>query len=140
MINNSFKAALLNAVHDFDTDLYHLILVTNAYTPDQDAHTHRDDITNEVSGTGYTAGGAEIENMVVSQDNTNNRGVVDSDDVSWTAATITARRGVMCQINGGEASADPIVGDWDFGGDIASTGGTFLVAVNASGWLAIGDA
>ena len=131
---------LLRAVHDFDTDVYYLQLHTSSYSPDEDAHDFADDLTNEITGTGYTAGGREVENMVVSQDNTNNRAVVDSDDVSWSGASFTARQAVMRQHNGGASSADPLVGCWDYGSNITASGGTFIHAVNASGWFAVANA
>jgi hypothetical protein len=42
---------------DFDTDTFKAMLVTSSYTPNKDTHDKRDDVTNEVAGTGYTAGG-----------------------------------------------------------------------------------
>ncbi len=64
------------------------MLVTSAYTPNQDTHTKRSDITNEVTGTGYTAGRATLANKSVSADNTDNEGVLDADDVTWLIAAI----------------------------------------------------
>ena len=60
VLYNSFKRDIMNGSIDLDTDTINVMLVTSTYTPDQDAHTKRSDITNEVSGTGYTAGGSRI--------------------------------------------------------------------------------
>jgi hypothetical protein len=81
----------MNRSIDLDTDTIKVLLVTSAYTPDQDAHTKRSDVTNEVSGTGYTAGGATLANKSVSADTTDNEGVSDADDSTWGSSTITAR-------------------------------------------------
>jgi hypothetical protein len=112
------------------------MLVTSAYTPDQDAHTKRSDVTNEVSGTGYTAGGATITGSTVTADNTDNEGVWDaSTDPSWASSTITARGAVLYKSRGGAASADELICYLDFGSDKVSTGGTFLITFASEGIL-----
>ena len=60
VIYNSFKRDIMNGSIDLDTDTIKVMLVTSTYTPNQDTHTKRSDVTNEVSGTGYTAGGATL--------------------------------------------------------------------------------
>jgi hypothetical protein len=71
---------------DLDTDTIKVMLVTSSYTPNQDTHDFKDDVTNEVAGAGYAAGGATLANETVTADNTDNEGVVDADDVSWAAS------------------------------------------------------
>jgi hypothetical protein len=133
IIYNSFKRDIMNGSLDLDTDTIKVMLVTSAYTPDQDAHTKRSDITNEVSGTGYTAGGATLTNKVVSVDNTDNEGVFDADDVSWANSTITARGAVLYKSRGGAPSADELLCYLDFGTDKSSTAGSFSLLWNAEG-------
>lgn len=111
------------------------MLVTATYTPDQDAHTKRSDITNEVTGTGYTAGGAALANKAVTADNTDNEGVFDADDLTWSTATITARAAVLYKSRGGASSADELLPYIDFGADKTSTAGNFTIAWNAEGIL-----
>ncbi len=135
---NATKVYCLQADIDWVSDTIHAILVTSSYTPDQDSHDFRNDITNEITGTGYTAGGQALASKTVTQDNTNNRAVFDSNDPQWTSATITARAVVLAKIRGGASSADEIGGYWDFGSDIVSTAGTFTIAVNAGGWMYLG--
>lgn len=55
-----FFASLANKEIDFNSDAIKLALVSSAYTFDHDAHDYFNDITNEVTGTGYTAGGAAV--------------------------------------------------------------------------------
>lgn len=135
VIYNSFKRDIMNGAIDLDTDTIKVLLVTSAYTPDQDAHDKRDDVTNEVSGTGYTAGGATLASKAVTADNTDNEGVFDADDASWATATITARGAVLYKSRGGASSADELIAYIDFGSDIVSTGGTFLITWAAEGIL-----
>ena len=100
VIFNSFKRDIMNGGIDLDTDTIKVALVTSSYTPDQDAHDNFDDVTNEVSGTGYTAGGATLGSVSVSADNTDNEGVFDAADVTWSSSTITARGAVIYKSTG----------------------------------------
>lgn len=126
IVYNSFIDDLLRGNVIPATDTFYLMLVTASYTPNKDTHTKRSDITNEVSGTGYTAGGAQTT-CTVSLDTTNDRGVLTFGNVSWSNSTITARGGVVYKRRGGSASADELVAYVDFGSNITSTNGTFLV-------------
>lgn len=58
LIYNSAIDDMAKGAIDFDTDTFKVLLVTSSYSPNKDTHTKRSDVTNEVSGTGYTAGGA----------------------------------------------------------------------------------
>ncbi|HEX8609330.1 MAG TPA: hypothetical protein VF679_11875 [Pedobacter sp.] len=134
VIYNSFKKKIMDGSIDLDTDTIKVALVTSSYTPDQDAHDFFDDVTNEVTGTGYTAGGATLANKTVTADNTDNEGVFDADDVSWTTSTITARGAVIYKSTG-TASTSPIIAYIDFGADKTSTAGTFQITWAAEGIL-----
>lgn len=136
---NSFPYELSRGNIDLDTDTFYIMLVTSAYTFNQDTHTRRSDITNEVAGTGYTAGGQALASITVTQDNTGNRMVMDCADAVWTSATITARGAVIYKRRGGAASADELVGFMDFVTDQISTAANFTVQFNASGLLQIAN-
>lgn len=135
VVYNSFKRDVQKI--DLSVLTIKCMLVTSSYTPDQDAHSKRSDITNEVAGTGYSAGGAALANVVVSVDNTDNEGVLDADDVTWASSTITARGAVLYVARGGASSADELIGYIDFATDKSSTGGSFTIAWNAEGILNI---
>lgn len=132
VIYNSFKAKIMDGSIDLDTDTIKVALVTSSYTPNQDTHDFFDDVTNEVSGTGYSAGGATLANKSVTADNTDNEGVFDADDVSWSTSTITARAAVVYKSTG-TASTSALICYIDFGSDKISTAGTFTIAWNAEG-------
>lgn len=123
----------MNGAIDLDTDAINVMLVTSTYTPDQDAHTKRSDITNEVVGTGYVAGGSALAGKVVSVDNTDNEGVFDANDLAWASSTITARGAVLYKARGGASSADELICYLDFVSDKVSTAGTFTIQWNAEG-------
>lgn len=138
VVYNAYKARQLGLgtlIEDGDT--IKCALVTSTYTADVDAHDFFDDITNEVSGTGYTAGGATLASVTVSADNTDNEGVFDAADTSWTTATITARGAVIYKSTG-TASTSPLICYIDFGADKVSTAGTFLITWAAEGIINLG--
>ena len=137
VIYNAFKKKIADGSIDLDTDTIKVMLVTSAYTPDQDVHDFRDDVTNEVVGTGYTAGGATLANKTMTQDNTNNRGVFDADDTTWSSSTITARGAVLYKSRGGAASADELICYIDFGSDKSSSASTFTIQWHADGILTL---
>lgn len=122
--------ALAKGKFDFSSDTFKVMLVTDAYTPDFDAHDFRNDVTNEVSGTGYTAGGAGVTVSVSAPDTGNDRQDVSLGGAAWPGATITARGAVYYKSRGGAATADEIIAYVDFGGDVSATAGTFTLTAS----------
>jgi len=117
-----------NAI-DFDTDSFKVMLVTSSYAPDKDAHLKRSSVTNEVSGTGYTAGGISVP-VTVTKDTANDKVTIQFAAVSWTSSTITARGAVYYKSRGGLASADELVAYNDFNSNITTSNGTFSLAAS----------
>lgn len=111
------------------TDSYKGMLVTSSYAPNKGTHAKRSDVTNEVSGTGYTAGGTAVT-ATVSSDTTNHREDITFSNPSWSTATIAAAALVIYKSRGGASSADNLVCYIDFGGTVTSTGGTFAVTIS----------
>jgi len=134
VIYNSFKQKIMNGSIDLDTDTIKVALVTSSYTPNQDTHDFFDDVTNEVTGTGYTAGGGALDNKAVTADTTDNEGVFDADDETWSTSTITARGAVLYK-DTGTASTSPLICYIDFGADKSSSAGNFTVSWAAEGIL-----
>lgn len=126
LIYNSCLEDAAKGSIDFDTDTFKTLLVTSSYSPNKDTHDRRDDITNEVTGTGYTAGGVTSA-CTVAKDTANDRVTLTFAAVSWASSTITARAAVIYKSTG-TASADPLVAYVDFNGDVVSSGGTFSVS------------
>jgi hypothetical protein len=129
LIYNSAPDEMARGDIDFDTNTFKAMLVTSAYVASKDNHDFRDDVTNEVSGTGYTAGGA-TSTVTVTKDTANDRVTIQFGAVSWASSTITARACVYYKSRGGASSADELVAYADFGSDVSSSGGTFSVAAS----------
>jgi hypothetical protein len=124
LIYNSAVDDMARGAIDFDTDTFKVMLVTSSYTPNKDTHDKRDDVTNEVSGTGYTAGGVTSA-CTVTKDTANDRVTLSFAAVNWATSTITARAAVIYKSRGGLASADELVCYVDFGADVSSSSATF---------------
>lgn len=135
-VYNSFKKKIQDGSIDMDTDTIKVALVTSSYTVDIDVHDFFDDITNEVVGTGYTAGGATLGSVTITVDTSGDKGVFDAADTSWTTSTITARAAIIYKSTG-TASTSPLVGYVDFGADKSSSAGTFTIQWSASGILTL---
>lgn len=66
---------------DLDGDTLKIALTTSSYSYSLDSHDFFDDVTNEVTGTGYTAGGATLASKTLTATAANSWSVV------WAAAT-----------------------------------------------------
>lgn len=129
---NSYKKDVLSGNIDWENDTIKVALTTSSYTPDIDTHSFFDDITNEVSGTGYTTGGATLSTSAPTQDDTDNEGVADATDLTWSSSTITARYAIIYKSTG-TASTSPLICYVDLGGDTTSASGNFTLSWNSEG-------
>ncbi len=116
---------------DLDSDTIKVALLTSAYTPAK-THGFFSDLTNEVTGTGYSAGGASLANKTVTRDDTNFYATFDADDVTWPTSTITARYAVIYKSTG-VAGTSPLIALIDLGSDLSTSVSTFTLPFNASG-------
>jgi hypothetical protein len=119
----SFKVELLAGTHNFTTgtgDTFKLALYDNsaAFTAATTAYT----ATNEVSGTGYSAGGGTLTNVTPTSSGTT--AFIDFADLTFSTATITAYGAL---IYNSSAAGDPAVCILDFGGAKTSTAGDFTI-------------
>jgi hypothetical protein len=126
LIYNKFLDYLASA--DISDDTFKVALVTSSYSPDKDADEFFDDITNEVTGTGYTAGGNTVTGTLT-LDNANDKLTLEFASTNWTSATITAR-GAVYYSSTGTASTSTLIAFNDFGSDVAVTAGTLALAAS----------
>jgi hypothetical protein len=68
------------------------MLTTALYIPDQDTHVYRSQVTNEVTGGGYSAGGMALVNKSITYTGAGNVGKLDADDLAWPGSTIVGAR------------------------------------------------
>jgi hypothetical protein len=132
-----FLSQALNKEIDWDSDTVKVALLTNAYTPNQDAHNYYDDVVaNQVTGTGYTAGGLTLTNKTNTYIPDTNTIILDAENVTWSSSTITARYAVIYVVGGTNATS-PLVGYVDFGSDQSSSNGNFTITWDSTGIVRI---
>ena len=125
----SFKKELLYGVHDFDLangDTFKIALYTNSAS--FNAATTAYTTSNEVSGTGYTAGGGALTNVDPTSSGTT--ALTDFQDETFSSATITARGALIYNTTPNTTSlsvTNPTVVVLDFGADKTSTAGDFTI-------------
>jgi len=127
ILSNRFLTNLGEGAIDLENDTIRVALMTSSYTENKDTNTFVN--TNEVSGTGYTAGGELLANSSMTQVDGSDLARWDADDVEWDSSTITARYAVIYDTT----VSDTILVVIDFGTDQSSSNGMFAVRWNASG-------
>ena len=119
----SFKKELLEAGHNFKNSggsAFKLALFTSSAT--LGASTTAYATTNEVTGTGYSAGGLALTRVDPTTSGTT--ALTDFADLTFSTATITANGAL---IYNDDASNDAAVIVLAFGGDKTSTAGDFTI-------------
>lgn len=133
-----FLAKSLNKEIDYDSDTIKVALVSSSYTPNQDTHTYWSDVVSyEVTGTGYTTGGATLASKTVTYDAATNVTILDAADTTWSSSTITARYAVVYDDSGATNGAKALIGYVDFSSDQSSTNGNFTITWDSTGIVRI---
>ena len=104
-------------------------LLTSSYTYDPDHDFFNDVSANEISGVGYSSGGATVT-VTVTDDDANNRCDIVLGQAQWTTATLTARYAVYYVDTAGASSTDWLIACVDFGSDQTGTAGTYTVSAS----------
>lgn len=120
---NSFKQELLAMTPHAAGDVYKIALYTSAAALSKATTAYS--ATNEVGNSGtYAAGGQVLSGFSVTLDT--DTAILDwTTDPLWTGATITARGALIYN----SSKSNKAVAVLDFGGDITSTNGNFLVTL-----------
>ena len=119
----SFKTELYTAVHNLSTDTLYIALYTAA--ADLNEATTVYSATNEVTGTGYVAGGVALTGVTISS--SGYTAYVDFADVVF-GASVTARCALIYNVTQGNKSIFVL----DFGSDKTSTNFTITMPANTA--------
>jgi len=117
------QAKMLIRKYGLDGKTLKLAMVSSGYTFSAAHDEFADASAYEISGTGYTAGGATVANVTVNAD-----GSIDADDVAWTAATLTFRRAILYVLGTVGGKVNPVLFSYlydDTPADKSVTGSTF---------------
>ena len=131
-ICNSFKQEVLVATHNFTAstgNTFKLALFDSSAT--LGASTTAYATSEEITGTGYTAGGKTITSVTPVLDSST--AVCDFGDVSWTSASFTANGCMIYNTTTGTGtSTTDAVCIVAFGGDKTVSSGTFTIQFPAA--------
>lgn len=130
-IYNRFKANLLNKEIDLEADTIKVMLLNNSHAFTATHNQKSEIVANEITGTGYTAGGAVLANKAVTQAATSKW---DADDTAWTSASFTAYHAVIFDdtlIN------DDLICSIDFGAAKTVSAGTFTIQWHIDGIITL---
>ena len=138
----SFKQEILQGIHNFTSgsgggtttttgsgNAFKIALYTSSVT--MSASTTAYSTTNEISGTGYTAGGNALTNVTPTTSSTT--ALTDFADTTWSSSTITARGALIYNSSTAAGTANRAVVVLDFGADKASTSGDFKISFPVAG-------
>lgn len=128
-----FLKSLANKEIDLDSDAIKVMLCTSTYTPNQDTHQYKSSVTNEVTGTGYTAGGNTLTSLALTYTSGTNTLMFDAADTSWASSTITARYAVIYDSTPATDATRPLIAYVDFGADVSSSNAAFTITWDAAG-------
>ena len=122
----SFRKELYEGVHDLTTDTIYMAL----YNANADVNLDTTVYTsvNEISGTGYNAGGKELQDASVSLDPNTGIVYVSFSNIFWSGASFTCRGALIYNVTQGNKSVAVL----DFGSDKAVSSGTFTVTFPAN--------
>jgi hypothetical protein len=127
-LTNSFKQEMLQAGQNLATDTLKMALYTafSDIGPLTTVYT----TTNEVTGTGYSAGGVAVTGATISTDVQTGTVYVDFADVAWPGASFTARGALIYNVTRSNKSVAVL----DFGSDktFSSVSNTVTMPVNSA--------
>lgn len=115
---NAFKTGLASGTFNFNTDTFKIALYSGAATLGPTTGTYT--ATNEITGTGYVAGGETLTVIVApttGNNPSNTVAYISFANVTWNPSAFTCRGAVIYKVGGG----NPTVCILDFGGDKTCT-------------------
>lgn len=138
---NHLWLCLLNGTIIPATDSIKMMLVSSAYTPDAEHEVLASVSGNEITGTGYTAGGHALTGVTAAR--SGSLSALDAADLTLTALTATFRRGILYAAVTRNGKTNPLIGHVLFDStpaDVVVSGIDYSVVWSASGILTLGPA
>lgn len=122
---------------DGSADTFKVLLVSSVPTSGNfDSWANRSDVTNEITGTGYSSGGIAQAFTFDSLDTTNNRQPITWTNITngWTASSFSAV-GAIIYRNSGSAATDTLVSFVDFSGTVTCSNGSFSITYSTPTYI-----
>lgn len=133
-VYNATMYTLCTGGLDLSGGTYKVTLHTSAYTPDVDAHEFYSDLTGEVTGSGYSAGGLTLSNFALTQVNASNRIEFTADDAIWQSVSVSFRHAILRKDTGDDATS-PLLVCFDFDATLEASGMDLVLQWDADGGL-----
>lgn len=121
---------------NWTSDTIKCALTTSSYAWNQDTDEFFSAVTNEITGTGYTAGGVTLGSKSLTYDTSSNESRLIAGNASWTASSFTAAIAVVYKSTG-TAGTSLLMGHVDFGGNQTVSSGTFTIQWDATGVIKV---
>lgn len=119
VLNQAFGSLVSGSAPNIDwlSDSLKVLLCTSSYTPNLDTHKFKSDLTNEVTGTGYTAGGATLSSAALTYTVANSWGTAAATTTAYTVGQVVRPstgnghlyRCIVAGTSGGSAPTWPTV-------------------------------
>jgi hypothetical protein len=124
----SFRSDIVQGEQDLSADTLKMALYTSYATLNPSTAEYTTD--NEVTGTGYTAGGVAITGVTINSDAATNTVYIDFNNVSWPGASFTARGALIYN----SSKSNKSIAVLDFGSDkiFSSVINTVTMPVNSA--------
>jgi len=127
-----FPEKISNKEIDFDTDTIKIMLCSDSYLVSQDNDEYKSDVTNEVSGTGYTAGGETLTGKSIEYASGDSKVVtLYASAIEWRNITATFRYAVI-YCDTGTDSTSALISYIDFGSDIELEGIKLIITLDSN--------
>lgn len=133
-IYNRFKANLMNKEVDLEADIVKAMLLDDSHSFTATHNQKSEIVANEISGTGYTAGGAALASKAITQGASTKW---DAADVEWTTATFSAWHSAIYDDT---MTNDDLIASIDFGGEKIVSAGTFKIQWHVNGIITLATA
>ena len=138
-IYDRFKANLMNKKVDLENDTIKVALMNNSHGFTNTHNTWSQVSANEITGTGYTAGGEELEDLSVTQGATTKW--ASGENVVWgteqNPASFIASHAVLYDTS---VAGDDLICSFDFGGAKEVANGIFTIKWSDDGIITLATA
>ena len=120
---------------------FKVAICTASYTPNRAAHDYFNDLTNEVTGTNYSAGGVALANPTLTT--SSNAVKFDADDpssIAQHASGFANGRILVLYLDTGNAATSTLIAYHDAGSDFGNVAGAVQIQLASGGIASLGSA
>jgi len=132
----TFEKMFINtAAQSMEAETHKELMTDNSYTPNYDTHAFRSSVTNEVTGTGYSAGGVTI--TTTDWTIASNLMTYDFADTVYTTVTVSNAISGIFYFNVGTSGTDQLLGLQYFVTAASATAANFTIQHPAAGVMTL---